>query len=181
MVDILLVGFLLLIIFNPGAKSWMLKQLVSIGLFKAEIKKEGINSNPEKTSFAFTDAAGNSASLEDLKGKVVFINFWATWCPPCVAEMPSLEALYSIFKDDERIVFLFMNEDDDKAKAIKYLQKNSYTMPLSKAAGIVPKEVYSGTLPTTVILNKEGKVVLKKEGLANYNTDAFIKQLEEVL
>ncbi|WP_052324053.1 TlpA disulfide reductase family protein [Flavihumibacter sp. ZG627] len=181
LVDILLVGFLLLIIFNPGAKSWMLKQLVSIGLFKAEIKKEGINSNPEKTSFAFTDAAGNSASLEDLKGKVVFINFWATWCPPCVAEMPSLEALYSIFKDDERIVFLFMNEDDDKAKAIKYLQKNSYTMPLSKAAGIVPKEVYSGTLPTTVILNKEGKVVLKKEGLANYNTDAFIKQLEEVL
>ncbi len=181
LVDILLVGFLLLIIFNPGAKSWMLKQLVSIGLFKAEIKKEGITSHPAKTSFAFTDVAGNPASLEDLKGKVVFINFWATWCPPCVAEMPSLEALYSRFKDDERIVFLFMNEDDDKAKAIKYLQKNSYTMPLSKSTGVVPKEIYSGTLPTTVILNKEGNVILKKEGLANYNTDAFIKQLEEQL
>ena len=179
---ILLAGFLLLFVFNPGTKSWMLQQLVSIGLFKPEIKKEGVKeiSNAD-TNFSFTDATGKTTSTADLKGKVVFINFWASWCPPCQAEMPSLEALYKKFKDDDRFAFVFMNEDEDKTKAIKYLEKNNYTMPLYSSTGNVPTEIYSGSLPTTIVLNKEGKVVLKKDGMAGYNTDAFIKQLKDLL
>ena len=95
--------------------------------------------------------------------------------------MPSLEALYKKFKDDDRFVFLFMNEDEDKTKAIKYLEKNNYTMPMYSSTGNVPGEIYSGSLPTTIVLNKEGKVVLKKDGMAGYNTDAFIQQLKDLL
>lgn len=179
---ILLAGFLLLLVFNPGTKSWMLQQLVSIGLFKPEIKKEGVKEiSTADTNFSFTDATGKTTSTADLKGKVVFINFWASWCPPCQAEMPSLEALYKKLKDDSRFVFVFMNEDEDKTKAIKYLEKNNYTMPLYSSTGNVPTEIYSGSLPTTIVLNKEGKVVLKKDGMAGYNTDAFIKQLKDLL
>ena len=181
-ISILLAGFVLLLVFNPGAKSWLLQQLVSVGLFKAEIKKEGVKEiSTANTNFSFTDSAGNIASTASLKGKVVFINFWASWCPPCQAEMPSLEELYKKFKDDDRFVFLFMNEDEDKTKAIKYLEKNNYTIPLYSSAGNVPTEIYSGALPTTIVLDKDGKVVLKKDGMADYNTDAFIKQLKELL
>jgi thiol-disulfide isomerase/thioredoxin len=180
-VSILLFGFLLVMIFSPDAKSWLLQQLVSTGLFKAEIKKEGVSNIPENTSFLFTNAEGKTTSTNGLKGKVVFINFWASWCPPCRAEMPSVVALYKQLQNDDRFVFLFMNEDEDKTKAIQYLEKNHFTIPLYNRSGEVPNEIFSGTLPTTIVINKDGKVVLKHQGMAGYNTEAFMKQLKELL
>ncbi len=181
-VTILLTGFVLVLIVSPGAKSWLLQQLVSVGLFNAEIKKDGMNEiSTEEASFSFTDAMGKTTNTTSLKGKVVFINFWASWCPPCRAEMPSLDKLYKKLKDDNRFVFLFINEDGDKTKAIQYLDKNNFIFPLYHRSEDVPAEIFSGSLPTTIVLNKEGKVVLKHEGLAGYNTDEFIKQLKELL
>ena len=180
-ITILLTGFLVLMIVSPDAKAWLLQRLASVGLFNASIKKEGIENMPENIAFSYTNPAGITASTTGLKGKVVLINFWASWCPPCRAEMPSLEALYKKLKDDRRIVFLFMNEDEDKTKAIEYLNKNNYIMPLYNRSGNVVNEIFGGTLPTTIILNKEGKVVFRHEGVADYNSSKFIKQLEELL
>jgi len=179
--NVLLVSFVIIIVFVPDVKSFLLQQLVSVGLFKAEIKNDAANNLPETTSFSFTNSAGITATTAGLKGKVVFINFWASWCPPCRAEMPSLELLYKKLQNDDRFVFLFMNEDEDKSKAIKYLEKNHFTIPLYSPLGEVPNEIFSGTLPTTVVINKDGKVVLMHEGLAGYNTEAFIRQLKDLL
>jgi len=179
--SVLLISFLIIIIFIPDAKSLLLQQLVSVGLFKAEIKKNGVNNLSETASFSFTNSAGITATTAGLKGKVLFINFWASWCPPCRAEMPSLDELYKKLQNDDRFVFLFINEDEDKSKAIKYLEKNHFTIPLYSRLGNVPNEIFSGTLPTTVVINKDGKVVFKHEGLAGYNTEAFIRQLEDLL
>ncbi|MCL4481293.1 MAG: TlpA family protein disulfide reductase [Bacteroidetes bacterium] len=179
--SVLLISFLIIIVFVPDAKSLLLQQLVSVGLFKAEIKKNGVNNLPQTASFSFTNSAGITVTTAGLKGKVVFINFWASWCPPCRAEMPSLDELYKKLQNDDRFVFLFINEDEDKSKAIKYLEKNHFTIPLYSRLGDVPNEIFSGTLPTTVVIDKDGKVVLKHEGLAGYNTDAFIRQLKDLL
>ncbi len=179
--SVLLISFLIIIVFVPDAKSFLLQQLVSVGLFKAEIKKNGVNNLPQTASFSFTNSAGITVTTAGLKGKVVFINFWASWCPPCRAEMPSLDELYKKLQNDDRFVFLFINEDEDKSKAIKYLEKNHFTIPLYSRLGDVPNEIFSGTLPTTVVIDKDGKVVLKHEGLAGYNTDAFIRQLKDLL
>lgn len=181
-VTMLLGAFVLVLIISPDAKSWMLQQLVTVGLFKAEIKKEAVNDNSSvNTEFAFTNSTGITATTASLKGKVVFVNFWASWCPPCRAEMPSLNNLYKKLKDDNRFVFLFMNEDEDKKKAIQYLDKNNFIIPLYERSGNVSNEIFSGTLPTTIVLNKQGKIVLKHEGMAGYNTDEFIKQLKDLL
>lgn len=181
-VTILLGAFVLVLIVSSDAKSWMLQQLVAVGLFKAEIKKEAVNdSSTANTEFAYSNLSGITATTASLKGKVVFINFWASWCSPCRAEMPSLNNLYKKLKDDNRFVFLFMNEDEDKTKAMQYLNKNNFIIPLYKRSGNVPNEIFSGTLPTTIVLNKQGNIVLKHEGMAGYNTDAFIKQLKELL
>ena len=117
LVNILLTGFVLVVLFNPDAKSWMLQQLVKVGLFNAEIKKEGLKDVPKNISFSFVNSEGKMLNTAELKGKVVFINFWASWCPPCRAEMPSIQALYNKLKSDDRIVFLFMNEDE---KSLEY-------------------------------------------------------------
>jgi hypothetical protein len=95
--------------------------------------------------------------------------------------MPSLDALYNEFKGDDRFVFLFISEDDDLSKAQRYLEENDFDVPLVTRAGNVPAELYSGTLPTTVVLNKEGAVVLKHEGVAGYNTSRFKQQLRDLL
>lgn len=176
-----MIAVLLLITISPDAKAWLLQQLVAIGLFKADIKKDGIENKPAAAPFNFTNAAGETASTASLQGKVVFINFWASWCPPCRAEMPSILALYQQLKQDDRIVFLFINEDDDSSKAIQYLKKNNYNLPLYYRSGTVPAEMFSGSLPTTLVINKEGKIVLKHEGMANYDTEKFINELKELL
>jgi thiol-disulfide isomerase/thioredoxin len=180
-VTILLGSLVLVLIVSPDAKSWLLQQLVSVGLFKAEIEKDGVENLPENASFSFSDASGRLTTTADLKGKVIFINFWASWCPPCRAEMPSLNELYKKLKDDDRFVFLFMNEDDDKRKAVEYLKKNGFTIPLCNSAGEVPFEIFGGTLPTTIVLDKDGRIVMNHTGMAGYNTDGFMKQLKELL
>lgn len=180
--NILFFGFFLLVLFNPGAKAWMLRQLMAAGLFKAKIENTHLDNVPAyDLSFDYADANGNRQSISDLKGKVVFINFWATWCPPCIAEMPSLDALYHKMKNDDRLVFLFINQDDEIAKAKQYLEKNGYEIPLYSSIGNIPAELYSGTLPTTILLNKKGSVVMKHEGMADYKNKDFLNQLNELL
>jgi thiol-disulfide isomerase/thioredoxin len=179
--NVLFIGVLLLLIFSPGAKAWFLKQLLSVGLFKTEIKKEAANAKSPAINFSFQDENGNIISSNELKGKVVFINFWATWCPPCRAEMPSLNKLYNQFNGDNRIVFLFLNEDDNIDKAKAFLKNNNYSFPIVRRAGNITNEVFSGTLPTTVILSKEGKIIMKHEGIASYNNSSFIEELKSLL
>ena len=176
-------GLLLLLLFNPAAKAWLLRQFMAAGLFKAEFKKEAPATKVAAglSAFSFRDEHGITHLTADLKGKVVFINFWATWCPPCLAEMPSLNDLYNQFREDEQFVFLFINEDDDEARAKTFLQSKGYTMPLVTRAGNLPVQIFSGTLPTTVVLDKEGRIVFKHEGLAKYNSPDFIKQLKALL
>jgi thiol-disulfide isomerase/thioredoxin len=182
--NVLFIGLVLLLLFSPGAKAWLLQRLMAVGLFKAEIKNDRAavdNKVNAVSSFQFRDAAGNTGSTADLKGKVVLINFWATWCPPCRAEMPSLQSLYSKLKNDDRIVFLFLNEDDDSSKVKPYLESNRFTMPVTARTGHLPSEIFNGTLPTTVILNKEGRIVFRHEGLAAYDNPEFIAQLKALL
>ncbi|MDP4284198.1 MAG: TlpA disulfide reductase family protein [Bacteroidota bacterium] len=172
-------GLLITIILSADAKAWVLQKLISTGLFNTEIK--GTQKDlPEAAVFSFADSNGIITSTATLKGKVVFVNFWASWCPPCRAEMASLNKLYLKLRNDKNVIFLFINEDEDPVKGINYLHGKQLAIPFYNQQGSVPDQIFSGTLPTTVVINKEGKVVLKHEGIAGYNTDAFIRQLKEL-
>jgi thiol-disulfide isomerase/thioredoxin len=177
--SILFYAVILIFIFSPGAKAWLLQRVISTGLFNAEIKKEQPGNVAHSPAFVFTDANGNTISSASLKGKVVFINFWASWCPPCRAEMPSLNKLYTQLRNDNHFVFLFVNEDEDKTKAVSYIQNNNFSIPLYSQSDVT-EELFSGTLPTTILLDKEGKIVMKHEGIADYDNEEFIRQLKEL-
>lgn len=171
---------LIVIVFNPNAKAWALQRLVNLGIFNAKIKEEkGASNSP--LHFNFTNSSGERVELSSLRGKVVFVNFWASWCPPCRAEMPSLNRLYEEFKSDERIVFLFLNEDEDLEKARSYLLKENFDIPLFKYGSGMPAEVFSGTLPTTIIVDKQGTMIYHHEGIANYHSAGFTNQIRSLL
>ncbi|WP_288096342.1 TlpA disulfide reductase family protein [Hydrotalea sp.] len=176
---VIAVGILLV---SPDAKSFVLRQLMATGLFNASIDKRDVDiSNKVNTDFDFSDIKGNLQNTSSLRGKVVFINFWASWCPPCRAEFPSIETLYTKFKDRPDIFFLTINEDSELATGKAYLDKEKFSIPMYQSKGNVPEKVYSGALPTTIVLDKTGKIRFHHTGFANYASDKFVKQIEELI
>ncbi|MBD1366060.1 TlpA family protein disulfide reductase [Mucilaginibacter sp. ZT4R22] len=160
---------LLVIVFVPPAKALLIRGLMGIGLFKADVTQQA-PAVPVVVDIAFQNAAGQTIRLSQLKGKVVFLNFWATWCPPCRAEMPSINALHQKLKDDSNLVFIMVDADSQLANAAQFMAKYAYDLPLYQVISDVPQSVYSGSLPTTVIFNKAGELVFKHDGMANYDS-----------
>ena len=124
------------------------------------------------------DAAGKTVSLEAYKGKIVFINFWATWCPPCIAEMPSIQKLYADYQD--KMVFLFVTTDSFE-KANAFMVKENLTLPVYQSVTNPPLEMESSTIPATYLIDQSGNVIVAKIGTANWNSDSFREKLDELL
>lgn len=123
------------------------------------------------TDFTLTDQYGNVHTLSDYKGKVVFLNFWATWCPPCKKEMPDIEKLYKEYNlNKDEVVFLGIanpssekypnNQDVEKAKIISFLEDKGYTFPtLFDETGEIFQSYNITAFPTTFLIDKEGNIV----------------------
>ena len=123
----------LIILFVPEAKAMMHQGLMKIGLFQPKIEKTVENTQPKTEAnyqFEMIDADGKITTMEDLKGKVVFLNFWATWCGPCIAEMPTIQKLYDKFKDDKDIVILTVEVENKKEKAKNFMTSKNLTLPI---------------------------------------------------
>lgn len=177
---ILVVIFIGIMFVNPDAKSFVLRQLMATGLFNASIDKKDSDVVSKAVDFNFVDEKGNVQNTSSLRGKIVFINFWASWCPPCRAEFPSIEKLYTQFKDNPDVFFLTINEDSDPVAGKAYLHKEKFSIPMYRSNGRVPSEIYAGTLPTTIVLNKNGEISFHHKGFANCASSKFIKQIEEL-
>ncbi len=178
----LMLVFIGLMLVSPDAKSFVLRQLMATGLFNASIdKKDELAISQKNTDFDFVDEKGNIQNTSSLRGKVVFINFWASWCPPCRAEFPSIQTLYTQFKDNPHIFFLTLNEDNNIAIGKAYLDKENFSIPMYQSNGHVPDEIYSGALPTTIVLDKKGKIRFHHAGFANYASEKFVTQIKDLI
>ncbi len=170
---------LALILFVPSAKALVIQGLMQIGLFNPDVQ-------PEKTlavpvlDLRFKDQNGKIITLNELQGKVVFINFWATWCPPCLAEMPSINKLYEQHKNSADVVFILLDADSNFEKASGYMKARKYSMTVYQMASSVPEQIFAGSLPTTVVFDKKGRLSFKHEGVANYNSKKFVAFIEKL-
>ncbi|GAA4274499.1 hypothetical protein GCM10022258_37950 [Aquimarina gracilis] len=119
-----------------------------------------------------------SMNFDTAKGKVVLLNYWATWCPPCIAEMPSLQKLYNDYKD--KVVFVFLTEDDDP-ELNKFMEDKNYNYPIYRSLSAHPQPFTHKPIPGTYVLDKSGNIVVYKRGAANWNSSKVRETLDNLL
>ncbi len=130
-------------------------------------------------NWEMTDLEGNKHFLSEAKNKVIFINIWATWCPPCVGEMPEIQSLWDKFKDNPEVkFFLVSNENLETIK--NFMEKRDYDFPVYSSKYSPPEKLKSSTIPVSFIISKQGKIVVRETGASKWGgekVEALIKKL----
>ncbi len=178
--DFVLLALVVAMLF-PSSRKTLTSTVIRYTLFQPREQKDVSYVSLASSQWQLEDMNGNQVLMSDLEGKVVFINFWATWCPPCIAEMPSIQQLYDKFGD--KVVFLMVSSEP--ANVINgFLARKGYTLPIyHTVGGSEPNEFRTKSIPATFLLSKKQRVVIKKTGAAKWNgnkmTDLITKLLKE--
>jgi thiol-disulfide isomerase/thioredoxin len=153
--------------------------ILATGIFNPKVAQQNI---AEEASLNFTLQTADEVTINasEFEGKTIFINFWATWCPPCVAEMPGIHELYKKLEYREDIVFLMISVDDEHEKAIRFVQKKGFTFPIVFPTVGIPAVLRHQSIPATFVINREGKLVYKNEGMASYDSEKFTEFLKNL-
>jgi len=131
--------------------------------------------------FSLVDRQGKTWTLSELKGQVVFVNFWATWCPPCREEMPSMQKLYTMMPKDKFKMLAILNRDDP-ALADSFAKKLGLTMPiLDDQPNIVGVNYGLTGLPETYIVDKKGILREKVIGGAQWDSPAYVQMISKLI
>jgi len=129
----------------------------------------------EPPPFTLDTIRGGKISLSDYKGKVVFLNFWATWCPPCISELPDMNKVYNELKD-EGFVVIALNDYEDPERVRKFLaeRKLDFIIPYDQS-GHVSESYNAVVLPSTFIIDKNGMAIAKATGLRDWSAPEYVK------
>lgn len=122
-------------------------------------------------NFRLTSASGEPVDFSAFQGKTVFLNFWATWCPPCIAEMPDIQDLYTKTRDD--VAFVMISLDDDPDKARRFVERKGFDLPVYFLSSALPEVYDPKSIPTTYVIAPDGKIAMTRHGMAKYDTDSF--------
>lgn len=175
---ILLLLFTGVVILNADARTIMIKGLMSTGLYNANSPaSSGKIERSLPAGMTFRSADGKLVNISESKGKVFFINFWATWCPPCRAEMPSINRLYSKVKNKEKVAFIMVDVDNKIASSVKFMKNKSYQLQVYSSESPIPEQIFNGSLPTTLIVDSEGIIVFHHTGMADYDNQEMVNFL----
>lgn len=125
-------------------------------------------------TYKLVDLNGSETTAKIGQGKVIFLSYWATWCPPCIAELPSIQELYNDYGDKIDFVLL-TNEDPEIVR--QFLEKKAYNLPVFLPRMEAPEKLYERSIPTNYIIDKSGKIIIKETGATDWNS----KKVREVL
>ncbi|PSL06455.1 TlpA family protein disulfide reductase [Cecembia rubra] len=147
--------------------------LLATGIKKPKITLVDKSNTKFDYQGAFLDLEGNRVMLEEYRGKTVFINLWATWCPPCRAEMPHIESLYKKVSEQENLEFLMIALDKEFEKSKDFIDKKGFTFPVVHASYGLNATLQSQSIPTTLVVDPNGEIVFYQEGMSNFDTQEF--------
>ena len=141
------------------------------------------SSNPQPTEFekdfGAYDLDDNLVRLSDYEGKIVVLNFWATWCAPCRWEMPALEQLYNEYRDRD-VVLLSINVSESASEIAAFAQEWSLTFPILRDTELEAAKTFGiRSLPTTFLIDRTGKVRMGKVGMIDVTS--ITQQIEDLL
>lgn len=162
----------------------MQRAMLWTGFFNADTSEIATTDGPVLSAadydFSMENANGKIISLNDFRGDVVFVNVWASWCPPCVAEMPTIETLRENVSSNDNIRFILLSLDEERQKAVEFMENKDFDLPYYFPASGLPDEFLSEYLPTTYVISKKGQVVYKQEGIADYSSANFAQWMREL-
>lgn len=179
--NILFFGFIIFMFTPYGlpVRATLIKAVsfVTTRVFSVEIDKEDQISLKDY-NWQLQGLDGEQINMTSFEGQIIVVNLWATWCPPCIAEMPSFQKLYNDYGDD--VVFLFVANDEPE-RVDKFLAKHGYELPIFFQLSAAPEEMDSNSLPTTYVINGEGTIVASKVGAADWNSHKIRSLLDAQL
>jgi thiol-disulfide isomerase/thioredoxin len=143
---------------------------------QTEVSAPVQNKPEELPALALIDIAGNTVNLTSFKGRKVFVNLWASWCPPCREEIPSIEAL-AAKAGNENIAFVMLALDEKFAVARQFATTNKMKLPIFYPAEKLPALFNVEGIPVTFIFNEQGQLVKQVNGSEDYNTDKYYELL----
>lgn len=145
--------------------------VVYSGIIQPDIEEESASSNIADYRLAYTDQQNVQHTLAEHQGKTIFLNFWATWCPPCIAEMPDINDLHKEVGD--KVVFVMVSVDKSAAKTWEFVERKGFGFPVYHSRGGTPSVFASNSIPTTYVIAPDGTIKMKQVGMARYNTKNF--------
>ena len=173
---VILIGVLIILIYTPIGKtisSTIQRGFLATGLIQPTLNDENSESIKANYNFSLTNHKGQPLRFTEYQGKTIFLNFWATWCGPCIAEMPDINELYQEYENNDQVKFVMISVDKDFEKAKSFIADKSYEFPIHQLTTGLP-EVYQATsIPTTYVISPNGNIVVERHGIAKYNTDKF--------
>lgn len=187
------IGAIILTLFATGLHTevlgFMQRGLLATGIMNPDLEQKEelaaaevatINSNPKADfSMNLINSKGEKVSMEEFRGKVIFMNVWATWCPPCIAEMPGINKLYNdVNKED--VVFIMLSVDQNFQKAIDFNKNKGYDFEVYRVEGQMPQMYSTQSIPTTYVIDAKEKIALTHLGMGDYDTDAFKEFLQDL-
>lgn len=172
---IVLVAILAVIAFVPGVKEMLKEQFFPIATVEQAVKVDEADYD-----VVLKGINTSSTNLKNFRGKkLVFLNFWGTWCAPCREEWPSIQKLYDSRKDDMDFVLIAMQDKEEDV--VKFLKENSYTVPVYIAESPINGKILPKVFPTTFVLDKNGRILIKEDATRDWNTESVHTFINNVI
>lgn len=168
-------SFIYLMGWHTVIASKLQQAVLSTGIISPSVLEEERFASYE---FVLEDINGQRVHFTDFKQKTVFVNFWATWCPPCIAEMPDIHNLYE--ETGKEVSFVMISVDQDENKAKKFIKDKEFDFPIYFLRSGLPKGYNTHSIPTTYLIDKNGKIRVENSGMAKYNTSSFKELLSTI-
>lgn len=178
--DILFLGLLIAMII-PSSRMALTVAVKRVFAFSPrEIsREERVSLIPDEYNWLMEDESGNVVNLADFIGRTLFINEWATWCPPCVAEMPSIQKLYDRLKDDKSVAFIIIT-NEKRSTVEDFMDKEGYTFPYMIARSNPPEPFAVRSIPTTFLVAPSGEIVLKEVGSKKWHGEDTVELISNL-
>jgi thiol-disulfide isomerase/thioredoxin len=176
----LLFYLLILSLLLPVSRRYVATGLNRLMMHRPAVIDESrqVTLGPADFEWELADSEGRMVSFEDFRGELIFLSLWATWCPPCRAEMPNIQRLYDAYGD--RVAFVLASQEDPSVVR-KFFQDQGHDLPFYTLIRNLPDQLQTTSIPTTYLITRDGRIAVRKTGAARWDGAYFTNYLDRLL